>query len=133
MKRNLKIFVLFTSFVLTIFVNSCTTTKYIPVESVRVDSVFVAKVERDSIYERDSVFVAVKADTVFLSRVQYKYRDRFVRDTVSVLRCDTVTKVVEVERELSRMERLKMDAGAGILWAIPILIALYILYRKFKK
>lgn len=123
---------LFPFIVLTLFVNSCTT-RYIPVASVRVDSVYIARVERDSIYERDSVFVAVKADTVFISRVQYRYRDKLIRDTVSVIHSDTITKVVEVERELSRTERLRMNVGGGVLWAIPILIALYILYYKFKK
>lgn len=117
---------------LTVFVNSCTT-KFVPVESVRVDSVYIAKVERDSIYERDSVFVTMKADTVFLSRVQYKYRDRYVRDTVSVMHSDTITKVVEVERRLSRAERLKMNIGGGVLWALPIIIGLFILYRRLKK
>lgn len=118
---------------LTIFVNSCTTTKYVPVESVRVDSVYIARVERDSIYERDSVFVAVKADTVFVSKVQYRYRDRIVRDTLSVLQRDTITRVVEVEKRLSRSERLKMDVGGGVLWALPIIIGLFILYRRLKK
>lgn len=82
----------------------CTTTKYIPVESVRVDSVYVAKIQRDSIYQRDSVFVAVKADTVFKTSLKYVYRDRFVHDTISVILSDTITKVVEVERKLSRWE-----------------------------
>ena len=111
----------------------CTTTKYVPVESVRVDSVYVARVERDSIYERDSVFVAVKADTVFVSKVQYRYRDRIVRDTLSVLQRDTITRVVEVEKRLSRREQLKMDVGCGVLWALPIIIGLFILYRRLKK
>lgn len=124
---------LFLLFVLTFFVNACTTTKYVPVESVRVDSVYIARVERDSIYERDSVFVAVKADTVFFSRVQYRYRDRIVRDTLSVVQRDTITRVVEIEKRLSRSERLKMDVGGGVLWALPIIIGLFILYRRLKK
>lgn len=130
MERKWRFFYLFAS--LALLVNSCTT-RYIPVESVRVDSVYVSKVQRDSIYEKDSVFVAVKADTVFISRVLYRYRDKLIRDTVSVIHSDTITKVVEVERELSRAERLKMNLGGGVLWAIPILIALYVLYRKIKK
>lgn len=111
----------------------CTTTKCVPVESVRVDSVYVARVERDSIYEHDSVFVAVKADTVFFSRVQYRYRDRIVRDTLSVVQRDTITRVAEVEKKLTRNEQLKMDIGGGVLWALPIIIGLYILYRRLKK
>lgn len=124
---------LFILIVLTIFVNSCTTTKYVPVESVRVDSVYVARVERDSIFEKDSVFVMAKADTVFVSRVQYRYRDRIVRDTLSVVQRDTITRVVEIEQRLSRSEQLKMDVGGGVLWALPIIIGLYILYRRLKK
>lgn len=120
-------------FVLLALVAACTTTKYVPVESVRIDSVYVRQIQRDSIFERDSVYVLVKADTVFYTKTQYRYRDRIVRDTVSVFRCDTITKVVEVEKKLSRIERLKMNAGGGVIWAIPILIALYILYRRFKK
>ena len=128
MERKWRFFYLFAIALL----NSCTT-RYIPVESVRVDSVYVRQIQRDSIFERDSVFVLVKADTVFYTKTQYRYRDRIVRDTVSVFRCDTITKVVEVERELSRTERLKMNVGGGAMWAIPILVALYILYRRFKK
>lgn len=113
-----------------IFVSSCTTTKYVPVETVRVDSVFVAKVERDSIYERDSVFVAVKADTVFLSRVQYRYRDKFVRDTVSVLRCDTIIKVVEVEKSLTFWQQKKLELAGFVLWVIPLLAGVFIFVRR---
>ena len=115
---------------LTIFVVGCTSVKYVPVETVRVDSVFVAKVERDSIYERDSLFVAVKSDTVFLSRVQYRYRDRFVRDTVSVLRCDTVTKVVEVEKPLSFWQQKKLELAGIVMWVIPLLAGVVILVRR---
>ena len=121
---------LFLLSLLAIFVGGCTSVKYVPVETVRVDSVFVAKVERDSIYERDSLFVAVKADTVFLSRVQYRYRDRFVRDTVSVLRCDTVTKVVEVEKPLSFWQQKKLELAGIVMWVIPLLAGVVILVRR---
>jgi hypothetical protein len=121
---------LFFLLLLMVFLGSCTTTKYVPMETVRVDSVFVAKVERDSIYERDSVFVAVKADTVFLSRVQYRYRDRFVRDTVSVLRCDTVTKIVEVEKPLSFWQQKKLELAGIVLWVIPLFAGVLVFVRR---
>lgn len=124
---------LFILIVLTFFVNACTTTKYVPVESVHVDSVYIARIERDSIFEKDSVFVTMKADTVFVSKVQCRYRDRIVRDTLSVLQRDTITRVVEIEKKLSRSEQLKMDVGGGVLCALPIIIGLFILYRRLKK
>ena len=113
------------------FVNC--TTKYIPVERVRVDSIYSNLLQRDSIVIRDSVYVAERGDTVFKEKYKYIYRDRVSCDTFYHYSCDTITNVVEVEREFSRMERLKMNVGSGVLWAVPVLIALFILYRKFKK
>ena len=109
-------------------VAGCTTTRIVPVETVRVDSIFVAKIERDSIYERDSVFVAVKADTVFKTSLKYVYRDRIVRDTVSVLRCDTIAKVVEVEKKLSFWEQKKLELG-GVAMLVALLLAIILLKK----
>ena len=121
----MKIFLLFSAIILV----GCTTTKYVPVENVKVDSIYVAKIERDSIYERDSVFVAVKADTVFFSRVQYRYRDRIVRDTISVQRSDTITKVIEVEKSLSYWQQKKIQMSEVILCLAPLLAGV-IIFRK---
>ena len=108
----------------------CTTTKYVPVETVRVDSIFVAKVERDSIYERDSIFLAVKADTVFKTSLKYVYRDRIVRDTVSMLRCDTIVKIVEVEKPLSFWQQKKMKLGSVAMWIVPLLAGIIIFIKR---
>lgn len=111
----------------------CSTVKYVPVESVKLDSVYFNRHTRDSIYIKDSVFVSSRADTVFLNRWHNVYRDRIVCDTLYKSVCDTTTVVRTVEREFTKFERLKMDVGAGVLFAIPIILFLYILYRKLKK
>ena len=121
----MKIFLLFSAIILV----GCTTTKYVPVENVKVDSIYVAKIERDSIYERDSVFVAVKADTVFFSRVQYRYRDRIVHDTICVQHSDTITKVIEVEKSLSYWQQKKIQMSEVILCLAPLLAGV-IIFRK---
>ena len=121
----MKIFLLFSAIILV----GCTTTKYVPVENVKVDSIYVAKIERDSIFERDSVFVAVKADTVFFSRVQYRYRDRIVHDTISVQCSDTITKVIEVEKSLSYWQQKKIQVAEVILCLAPLLAGV-IIFRK---
>ena len=123
----MKIFLLLFAIILA----GCTATKYVPVESVRVDSIYVTKVHRDSIFERDSVFMAVKSDTVFISRVQYRYRDRIVRDTISVLHSDTVTKVVEVEKGLSYWQQKKLQIAEVILLLVPLLAGVFV-FRKLK-
>ena len=109
-------------------------TRYIPMETVRVDSVYSTLYNRDSIFERDSIFVAVKADTVYFTKTQYRYRDRIVRDTLRVLRVDTLSRVVEVEKNLTRMERIKMSLGEVFLWllmAAAVVVALWF-GRKLK-
>ena len=116
----------------TAAINSCTT-KYIPVERVRVDSIRSTLFQRDSIEVRDSVCIVERGDTVFKTKYHFIYRDRVVCDTFYHHSSDTVTNVVKVERSLSRMEALKMNIGSGVLWAAPILVALYILYRRLKK
>ena len=124
MKRALLPF--FTIFLLV----CCTTTRYIPAESVHKDSIFISKLQRDSIYVRDSVFMTVKADTVFLSRIHYRYRDRVLRDTVSVMQCDTITKYVEVEKPLSYWQKKKILLGEVALWLIPLIVVLIFFLRK---
>ena len=115
---------------LTLLIEGCTTTKYVPVETVRVDSIFVAKVERDSIYERDSIIVAVKADTVFKTKLIYIYRDRILRDTMNVLSCDTIIKIVEVEKPLSFWKQKKMELGSVAMWIIPLLAGIIIFIKR---
>lgn len=117
--------------VVAFFVNC--TTKYVPVTNTIIDSVKVVDVRRDSIHVLDSVLVYGKNDTVYLTRWRVEYREALRVDTFYSFRCDTVNHVVEVERELSYIDGLKMNIGNGVMWAAPILVALYILYRKLKK
>lgn len=113
---------------------SCRTV-YVPVETIRTDSIFIKQYERDSIHTHDSVFVKSKADTIYINHWRTVYRDRVVRDTVFESRVDSVQNVVEVEKKLTKWQQVKMNVGAGVLYAIPILIAvgLFLLYRKLKK
>ena len=74
-----------------------------------------------------------KNDTVYKDVIRYEYIYKFVKDTVFSHSTDSITNTIEVERKLSKLEKLRMDIGTGVLFAIPILIALWLLYRKFKK
>lgn len=114
---------------------SCTSVQYIPVETTKVDSVRVVDVRRDSIFVQDSVIIREKADTVFVTRWRTEYREALRVDTVNVVRTDSIHTIVEVEKKLTKVQQLKMDIGAGVMFAVPILIAvgLFILYRKLRK
>lgn len=114
---------------------SCRGVQYIPVESIRTDSVLVVNHEHDSIFILDSVIVKEKNDTVFVDRWRVEFREALRVDTFHVHRVDSVQTIVEVEKKLTKWQQLKLDIGAGVLFAVPILIAvgLFLLYRKLKK
>lgn len=100
----------------------CTTTKYVPVPSVSVDSVYVDRWLRDSVYLHDSVFVNqwMAGDTVFVDKVvtRYKYKDRWQYDTVAVVRRDSVKVPYPVEREPGWWERARLK----LFWPLAAVV-----------
>lgn len=114
---------------------SCTSTRYVPVETVRTEY-------KDRVHEvqtvdsvTDTRFVWVSGDTVVSWRDRVKWRERVVRDTVRVIRTDTVREPYPVERELTRWERTKMDLG-GVAFgglAVAVCIAVVWLIKKFRR
>lgn len=116
----------------------CKTTKYVPVPSVSVDSVYVDRWQRDSVYLHDSVFVNrwTQGDTVFVDKVvtRYKYKDRWRFDTVAIVRVDSVHVPYPVEKDLSWWEETRMHSFP-ILVAIVAVLAFIIawLVKKLKK
>ena len=117
--------------VLTLFVNC--STKYVPVEVVKLDSIRYVDVRRDSIHVLDSVIIASKADTIYINRWRIEYRDALRVDTFVQVKRDTTVVTKEIEKRLTKVQELAMNIGNGVLWALPIMIALYILYRKLLK
>lgn len=108
---------------LAIAVTSCRSVRYVPVETVKHDSVYVGKVVRDSVFVKDSVLV-VKGDTVTEYRWKYvfKYKDR--TDTLYVNRTDTIRVPYPVEAKLTKWQRFKMEAGGySIALAVILVIA----------
>ena len=112
-------------------------TEYVPVESVRYDSVMIEKLMRDSVFVRDSVYLKEKGDTVF------KYKDRFVyvyKNRVDTFFAEKIREVevpVPVERRLTWWERVKMEYTE---WVIGVLVAIALVYalrqwlaRKIRK
>lgn len=73
---------------------SCTKRVYIPVESIRTEYRDVHT--RDSIHVKDSVFVLLKGDTVYLERYKTTFRDRLIRDSVFLQ--DTIRVPYPVEK-----------------------------------
>lgn len=115
---------------------SCKQVQYVPVETVRLDSIYLTQMQRDSILRYDSVYVADKGDTVWLEKYKYVYRDRWRTDTLVSVRTDTVSVPVPVERELTRWERVKIEAGGYAIvagCAVVLVVVGWMVYRIRKK
>ena len=121
---------------LAMSVTSCRSVRYVPVETVKHDSVYFNKVVRDSIHVKDSVLVIVKGDTVTEFRYKYVYRDKAKTDTAYVSRTDTIRVPYPVEAKLTKWQRFRMDVGGYAVVAVVVLVFAIVgcsLYRIRKK
>ena len=118
--------------VLMSLVCSCGSVRYIPV--ISHDSVYVNKVKYDSIYQRDSIYLTVKGDTVYKYQYAYRYRDKLIRDTISISKTDSIAYPVKGDtvyiNKLNWYQNLSVWGFSIILGAIIIYIILKI--RKIK-
>ena len=142
MRTLIRLTIAFINFVLWALVGaalcvmcSCARVQYVPVETIKTDSVRVVDIQRDSIYVQDSVIVREKADTIFVTRWRTEYREALRVDTVQIIRTDSIQNIIEVERKLTKLQQTQMDIGRGVMWAVPfvVIFLLFILYCKLRK
>lgn len=96
------------------------------------DTTYVSKIDSIYKYERDSVFVREKGDTVYKYVERVRYRDRYKVDTLIKVMVDSVAveriKEVKVEKPLSWWQRAKIGA---FWWMVAILlIGVVWIFRK---
>ena len=115
-------------FVFIIYMLASCRTEYIPVESVRYDSIYFSKLEKDSIFIRDSVHVREKGDTVFRDKLKFVYRYVIKNDTIYIEKRDSVSVPYPVEKKLTRWQQFRLDFGDAFIKA-AFVYALYILVR----
>ena len=113
--------ILLAGFVL-IGLGACRSVRYIPVESVRHDSVVTILHHRDSIYQQDSVYIKEKADTLLIERWHTRWRDRVSHDTLYISKTDTIRIPVPVERKLTKAERTYITIGKWSVGAVAGLV-----------
>ena len=99
-------------------------TVLVPVEKVKIE--YRDRLRVDSVYNRDTVNIYERGDTVYLQTI--KWRERFKFDTVSVVKVDSIPYPVEVVREvnvLTKWQRLRLNA----LNIIAIIIVCYVIIK----
>lgn len=146
-----------------ILMQGCTSTKYVPLESVtsRTDTVYSVKFRVDSvksierIFETDNRYDSVAPILDSLNRVigwdRYHFREttkinnreierlRAENDSLKAVKRDSVEKLVPypVERTLSKWEQTKMDFGGmafgGVATLIIVVVALTVWLIKIKR
>jgi hypothetical protein len=110
-------------------------TKYVSVPEYH--KVYVEKhdtlITRDSIYQKDSVYMWMQGDTIWKEKFSILYKDRWrdkivYRDSIKV---DSIRVPYPVEKKLSRLERLRMFGGdCGLTIAVlAIVIAIIKIYK----
>ena len=111
---------------------SCKQVQYVPVETVRLDSIYLTQTLRDSIYKYDSIYVRDKGDTVFVDRYRYLFVDKLRRDTMYISRIDTLRVPYPVEKELTRWQQFRLDVGGYAIFAVVIVILIVVGYMVYK-
>lgn len=130
MKKAIKVnLVLLIMLILFFILTSCKAKiQYVPIESVRTE--YMNKYLRDSVMRYDSIFVKEKGDSVWLEKYKYIYRDRFRTDTI--MQTDSIQVPYPVEKQLSKWEKVKMEAGGwaiGVASCLLIILVIYIIRR----
>lgn len=107
---------------------ACTTTRYVPVESVKTEYIRHDSIRVDSTFVHDSIFVQQKGDTIYKDKYKYIYKYMFLTKTDTVLKVDTIAQIVEVEKKLTKWQQWKLDVGGGATIAVAILLIGLIVY-----
>ncbi|WP_294481401.1 hypothetical protein [uncultured Bacteroides sp.] len=110
-----------------VWLTSCRT-QYVPVETMRTEYKTRDSIRYDSIYQRDSVYMLVNGDTVYLYKYKYRYRYLTINKTDTVIKVDSIQVPYQVEKQLTRWQSLKMELG-GWAFGIVIVFALIIMGR----
>ena len=122
--------ILFLFFVL-MSLTGCKTVRYVPVPEyhtlykTRVDTV-----QRwDSVYFRDSVYMEEKDDTVFLTKTHWRerFRNIYHTKTYTIIQRDSIRVPYPVEKQLSKWERWRINAGGCAMGAAVLLVILVII------
>ena len=115
---------------------SCSSVKYVPIEIVRTEYRTRDSIRYDSIYQRDSVYLMFKGDTVYKYKEKYLYKYLFLNKTDTVIKTDSIQVPYPVEKQLTKWQAIKIELGGwafGVIIAFALIIVGWLIYRWRKK
>lgn len=111
---------------LLLLFGSCRSIRYVPVETIRTDSVFMSNVRIDSVYVQDSILIKEKGDTLTTIRYKLVYRYKHITDTLFITKNDSVQVPYPVEKELTWWQKTKLELGEFSIGIILVLLIVVI-------
>ena len=121
--------------IILIAFGSCRSIKYVPIETIKHDSIYITQHQKDSIYIHDSIYQKEKGDTVLIEKWHTKYIEKQVRDTLIQIQRDTIPQPypyeVEVPAQLSWWQKTRMRMGEIALVALLVLLGSWIVRIKW--
>ena len=120
---------------IALFFGSCRSVRVIEKEVIKTDTVLTTKIQIDSIYVNDSIYIRelIQGDTVKITtdRWHTRWRDRILYDSIYIAQRDTVrvTDIKEVPRKLSGWQWFQIWAGRLALLAIMAAAGI-VIYKK---
>lgn len=115
--------------------SSCRSIKYVPVETVRTEYKTRDSIRFDSIYQRDSVFLYHRGDTVYQYKYKYLYRYLTINKTDTLIKMASIHVPYPVEKQLTRWQSMKLELGGwvfGGLIFVLIIIAWFVFFKRNK-
>ena len=110
-------------FLIGLAATSCTRHVYVPVETTKSDTVYLNRVQLDSIYMRDSVLIEKSGDTIreFQYKYIYRFKDRI--DTLYISKTDGIQVPYPVEEvEYKTPQWCWWALGGVILLLVPYIV-----------
>lgn len=130
MKQNLCLVIL----VALLLVGCKTKERVVTVETVRNDTTYIMKHQRDSVWLHDSIHVTEKGDTIRIEKWHTKYVEKATHDTLYQATHDTIPQPYPVEklveRKLSWWQQTRMHLGEALLALAGIAVVVFVVRRK---
>jgi hypothetical protein len=128
-------FILLVAGFVLIAMGSCRSVRYVPIETIKHDSVYITQHQKDSIYIHDSIYQKENGDTVLIEKWHTRYIEKQVRDTLIQIQSDTIPQPypyeVEVPAQLSWWQKTRMHIGEITIIALLVLLGSWIVRIKW--
>ena len=121
---------------MTLLLGSCKVKEKIvkvPIPQIKTEIKYIDKIKYDSIYLKDSVYIVQKGDTIYNNKVAYRYKYKYLKDTITINKTDTIIRLqkiteIKVKNQLNVVQKVLIYIGL-----FSLLMFIIIIYKHFKK